>query len=243
MRMNVFLMCGLSLVALPALGEGNKTIESFNKAKKLLEREVYFDHRKTLYCSADFDAKKNVVAPIGFTSKTHKKRAKRIEWEHGVPAQNFGKAFPEWRDGDASCVSNKGKPFKGRKCASKLNRDYRFMQADMYNLFPAIGSVNALRSNYNFVASVNANSDFGSCAMKIDKRKVEPTNESKGRIARTYLYMDYTYSHYRMSKQQRQLMISWDRLYPADAWECQRYKRIKNIQQNDNSIMAQRCKS
>jgi len=237
----MILMIGFSIVAFPAIAQGNKTIESFSKAKKLLERKVYFDHRETLYCSAEFDAKKNVIAPAGFTSKTHKKRAKRLEWEHAVPAQNFGRSFVEWREGDAECVSNKGKSFKGRKCASKQNKEYRYMQSDMYNLFPAIGAVNALRSNYNFVDTVDADSDFGSCAMKIDKRKVEPTNESKGRIARAYLYMDSTYPRYNMSKQQKQLMTAWDSMYPASLWECQRYKRIKDIQKNDNSIMAQRC--
>lgn len=56
-----------------------------------------------------------------------------------------------WRDGHDSCVNSKGKTFKGRKCASKLSKEYRYMQSDMYNLFPAIGSVNALRSNYNLL--------------------------------------------------------------------------------------------
>jgi deoxyribonuclease-1 len=158
-----------------------------------------------------------------------------------VPAQNFGRSFIEWREGDPACVSSKGKAFKGRKCASKLNKEYRYMQADMYNLFPAIGSVNALRSNYNFVATVNTDSDFGSCAMKIDKRKVEPPSESMGRIARTYMYMHEAYPQYKMSKQQKQLMAAWDRLHPTSLWECQRYKRIKSIQNNDNKVMAQRC--
>lgn len=237
----MFFILGLSIPAFPAIGQGNKTIESFNKAKKLLERKVYFDHRKTLYCSAAFDANKNVVAPPGFISNTHKKRAKRIEWEHVVPAQNFGRSFIEWREGDPACVSSKGEAFKGRKCASKLNKEYRYMQSDMYNLFPAIGSVNALRSNYNFVAMVNSGSDFGSCAMKIDKRKVEPTDGSKGRIARTYMYMDETYPRYKMSKQQKQLMTAWDQLHPTTLWECERYKRIKSIQKNENNIMAKRC--
>ena len=41
----------LSFTAIAA----NTTITSFNKAKKTLEKEVYFDHRETLYCSAGFD--------------------------------------------------------------------------------------------------------------------------------------------------------------------------------------------
>lgn len=46
-----------------ALSAGNTTNDSFNKAKKMLEREVYFDHRITIYCGAEFDEKKKVVLP------------------------------------------------------------------------------------------------------------------------------------------------------------------------------------
>ena len=73
----------------------------------------------------------------------HQKRAKRVEWEHVVPAENFGRFFSEWRDGSPECVDSKGRSFKGRKCAEKASREYRFMQADLYNLYPAIGAVNA----------------------------------------------------------------------------------------------------
>lgn len=31
-----------------------------------------------------------------------------------------------------------------------MSAEYRLMQADMYNLFPAVGAVNAIRSNYNY---------------------------------------------------------------------------------------------
>ena len=189
--MTPFHYIGLSsilLLTLPAAhAAGNTTQDSFNKAKRTLERSVYADHRETLYCGATFTAQKAVISPPGFTSKTHVKRAKRIEWEHVVPAENFGRTFTEWRDGHPACIDNKGRVFKGRKCAEKTNTDYRHMQSDMYNLFPAIGSVNALRSNYNFTLLPNVNSAFGACAMKIDDRKAEPPAQARGRIARTYL--------------------------------------------------------
>lgn len=221
---------------------GNESITSFSKAKKLLQKKVYHDHRETIYCSAEFDSKKNVIIPAGFTAQKHKKRAKRIEWEHVVPAENFGRTFSEWREGHPNCVNKKGKSFKGRKCASKMNKEYRLMQSDMYNLFPAIGAVNAMRSNYNFVAQVDAKSGFGSCDMKIANRKAEPPIEARERIARTYLYMDASYKRYNMSKNQKQLMGAWDRMYPASDWECERAKRIGSIQGSGNMIMIGRCK-
>ncbi len=221
----------------------NTQIQSFSSAKKKLEKEIYLapQERHTLYCDAEFDSEKNVIASSGFESKKYKKRAKRIEWEHVVPAENFGRNFTEWRSGDKQCVTSKGKAYKGRRCAEKINAEYRYMQADMYNLYPAIGSVNASRSNYNFVMLGNVQNSFGSCAMKIEKRKVEPPVQSRGVIARAYLYMDTIYPSYKMSRQQRQLMTAWHKIYPVNAWECERAKRIQKIQGNNNQIVQQSC--
>lgn len=125
------LLLAALLFVLPsvAFADGNVWNDSFNKAKKTLEQQVYYDHRVTLYCGATFDEKKNVTLPEGFTVSKHEKRAGKVEWEHVVPAENFGQTFAEWREGDAQCVDNRGKAFKGRKCAEKVNKDYRYMQA------------------------------------------------------------------------------------------------------------------
>lgn len=219
----------------------NEKIESFSKAKKLLEKSVYFDNRETLYCTASFDAKKNIMLPLGYKSEKYVKRSKRVEWEHVVPAENFGRTFTEWREGDAQCVNNKGNAYKGRRCANKASKEYRLMQSDLYNLFPAIGAVNAMRSNYNFTMLPDERSDFGSCQMKIDNRKAEPPITARGRIARTYFYMEQAYSRYSMSKSQRQLMSAWDKQFPVSSWECKRAKRIEKLQGNVNNVIKTRC--
>ncbi|MEI8640981.1 endonuclease [Pseudoalteromonas sp. Hal099] len=233
----------LSILIFSAASAANQEIDSFSKAKRLLEKQVYNNHRITLYCGATFDASKKVTAPTGFSTTKYVKRAKKIEWEHVVPAENFGRTFSEWRDGHKQCVNSKGKSFKGRRCAEKVNTEYRFMQADMFNLYPAIGAVNALRSNYNFTMLPAAQSDFGLCAMKIDERKAEPPEIARGQIARTYLYMENTYKRYNMSKAQRQLMNAWDKMYPVDAWECTRAEKISKLQKNQNDVVKSRCES
>jgi deoxyribonuclease-1 len=219
----------------------NQTNDSFSKAKKNLEKKVYHDHRVTLYCGAEFDSKKHVIPPVGFKTTKHIKRSKKIEWEHVVPAENFGRTFEEWREGNEACVNSKNKAFKGRRCAGKVNKEYRYMQADMHNLFPAIGAVNAMRSNYNFTMLPSEESGFGSCKMKISNKKAEPPVLARGRIARTYLYMDETYKRYSMSRQQKQLMNAWDKMYPVDKWECNRADRITGIQGNTNEVVKKRC--
>ena len=82
---------------------------------------MYNEHRKTLYCDAEFTGNKEVIPPKGFSTDKYLKRAKKIEWEHALPAENFGRTFSEWRDGHEQCVSSKEKAFKGRKCAEKVN--------------------------------------------------------------------------------------------------------------------------
>lgn len=178
-----------------------------------------------------------------FVTTKYQKRANKVEFEHVVPAENFGRGFKEWRNGHPSCIDSKGKSFKGRSCALKVNTEFRYMYADMYNAVPSIGAVNALRSNYNFTMLPNESSDFGSCAMKIENRSVEPPEQSRGRIARTYLYMAMTYDKFKLSNKQRQIMEAWDKMYPISQWECQRAKRIESIQGNAHPILKQRCSS
>lgn len=236
-------------VSFPAIAndevvKGNQTFQSFNKAKKAMERFVISNRRITLYCQVPFNKDKNIILPKGFATSTHAKRAGRVEWEHVVPAENFGRFFSEWREGSPRCVDNRGNPFKGRKCAEKDNIVFRYMQSDLYNLYPAIGAVNAERGNKNFeVLPKNTPNSFGSCSMKISGNKVEPPQGSRGPIARTYKYMAYAYPNYfQMSSSQSRLMDAWDKAYPVQEWECERALKIKQLQGNDNPFVLNFCK-
>lgn len=222
---------------------GNTVFENFTQTKKILEQKVYFDHRVTLYCGYKFDRQKRVSLPGSFRTPSHNPRMNRIEWEHVVPAENFGRTFSEWTRGDRACQGHKGAPFKGRKCAEAVSRDYRLMQSDMYNLYPAVGVVNQLRSNYRFVQlPAEAKSTFGSCQMKIARNQVEPPERSRGAIARTHLYMEATYPRFHMNPQQKRQMQAWDAQYPVDPWECLRAKRIEKLQGNENPFVKEACR-
>lgn len=65
---------GIGLVATAAIGAGNQYNDDFRIAKRILENDVYSDHRVTLYCEAPFDKKKNVDLPSGFTTPGFEKR-------------------------------------------------------------------------------------------------------------------------------------------------------------------------
>lgn len=116
------------------------------------------------------------------------------------------------------------------------------MEADLHNLAPAIGAVNAARRNYRF-EMVPDGPEWGSCAMRISGRKAEPSDAAKGIVARTHLYFADAYSsRYRLSRAQRRLFEAWDRQFPPDAWECERERRIAKVQGNRNEVTARQCR-
>ena len=141
-------------------------------------------------------------------------RIKRIEWEHIMPAQNFGKHLPCWKEG-------------GRK-ACKNDPTFAKMESDKQNLVPAIGEINGDRSNFRYAeAPTNLKyTQYGNCKVYTDfkAKRFYPANYSKGWIARSYLYMSKTYN-IRLSDQERKLMEAWDKQYPIDEKE----KRIREL--------------
>lgn len=166
-------------------------------------------------------------------------RAKRIEWEHLIPAENFGRAFSCWREGNSACVTAKGKTYKGRRCCEKVNKEYRIMQADMHNLFPAIGELNADRSNHKFDFELPAQSQYGECKFEVDfkAKRAKVREEIRGVIARDYLYFNKQYNM-KLSKQEKQKFEAWHKMYPANEWEIERNKRITKIQGNSNEFIS-----
>ena len=199
----------LVLAIFPSAFAQNTTIDSFNRAKKLLT-QVFAGHETEFYCGCPYAGHEVDLASCGYQSKKDPDRAKRLEWEHVVPAEAFGQSFPEWREGHPACVDSKGKAFKGRNCARKMSTQFRSMEADLYNLQPAIGEINGLRSNYSMEMIPGEKREFGACDVEIENRKIEPRPEIRGDIARTYMYMEWAYpGHGIISRSNQKLFAAW----------------------------------
>ncbi|EAI0508051.1 endonuclease [Campylobacter coli] len=182
--------------------------KSFEESKKELVKfynDLGSSYWYDFYCQAPF--KVNKKGKIN-------QRIKRIEWEHIMPAQNFGKHLPCWKEG-------------GRK-ACKNDPTFAKMEADKQNLVPAIGEINGDRSNFRYAeAPTNLKyTQYGNCKVYTDfkAKRFYPANYSKGWITRSYLYMSKTYN-IRLSDQERKLMEAWDKQYPMDEKE----KRIREL--------------
>jgi len=222
--------------------------ESFNKSKQELKKK-HRGHQKTIYCDCSYNYidKSNMIdkKSCGYIPRNkHTKkgkiniRAKRIEWEHIIPAENFGRQFSCWRDGGNNCIDSKGKAYKGRKCCERVNKQYKVMQADMHNLQPAIGELNADRSNYRFDFGIPIKGQYGECNFEVDfkARRAKIKEDIRGVVARTYLYFNDRYKM-KLSKQELQKYQIWNKTHPPTEWEKKRNMRIENIQGNSNSFI------
>lgn len=212
------------LVALLIFNVAHAAQPSFSKSKRILA-EIYADQPVSFYCGCDYKKQGKKLIPdldsCGYDPRKNAKRAKRIEWEHVMPAWAFGHQLQCWQDG-------------GRKNCRK-NPNFKQMEADMHNLVPAVGEVNGDRSNYRFGMLEGEKRAYGSCDVEIDfkARKAEPAPYLRGDIARTYFYMRDMYG-VRLSKQQRRMFEAWAKQDPVDDWERKRNDLIEERQGNRN---------
>ena len=219
------------------INQGNKKISSFSKAKKFA-LEIYKGMETTFYCGCKFENKIVNHQSCGFIPKHESPRSFRVEWEHVVPAYNFGRSFKEWTQGHPACVNNQGKKFKGRKCARKTSKEFNLMESDLYNLVPAIGEVNGNRGHLPIGLVDTLTQKYGACETKISNLAIEPRDQIKGFIARTYKYMHLNYpGHGIISKKNRKLFDEWDKRYPPSPEEYKRAQRIFLHQENKNQFL------
>ena len=233
---------GGTLSGLPST-KGNSTIATFDRSKRELKKlYVKAGHFTEFYCGSTFDEDFNLDhSKSGFRFRKNEERANRIEWEHIVAAESFGQSFAEWRDGHPECVDSKGQPYKGRKCAAKASQLFQLMEADMYNLVPAIGEVNGDRSNYRFDMIQDEKREYGRCNMEIEDRIAEPPDDKFGDIARTYMYMEAAYGRGVIAQSNIKLFEAWNKMDPVDTWECKRARLVEQVQGNTNTILEKAC--
>ena len=208
--------------------------DSFSQAKRLLRDHVYFDQnqtRGTFYCGCTFSwvgksGGRTNLESCGFNVTKMPERAARIEWEHVVPASSGGRHMACWREG-------------GRSNCQSTSESFNRMEADMFNLVPSVGSVNAMRSNNNYGMVAGGYEDLGACPTKVGNtdRIFEPRDEVKGAAARVTFYMSDRYN-IRLSRGQQAVLKAWDRQYPVTSWELERNRRISRAMGHTNPFVT-----
>jgi len=238
------LLLSLTLGPASAATLRNGKIKNFREARKIAAK-IHTEHPFTIYCGCRFEGKEVNLESCGYKARGRKNTVSRLNWEHVVPAENFGRSFVEWREGSPEC-RRKGRKYKGRRCAEK-NPEFNRMEADLFNLWPEISELNRLRSNFNMAdlggaGAHPASKSFGGCQAVLSERKFEPMDRAKGIVARTYMYMNQAYpGHGIISDKNEKLFEAWDKKFPVTEWECRRAKKIRAVQGNENTILQDRC--
>ena len=224
---------GVAVKVLP-----NTSIESFSAAKVRVYR-IFESHAETFYCACAYTERTVKANHCSFSSTKFKNRSRRTEMEHVVPAHAFGQSFLAWREGHPTCVNGKGLSFKGRRCAERVSQAFRRMSADLYNLRPVVGALNALRQNYAMAELEGEPRDFGVCDVEISRRKFEPRVAIRGDIARIYFYMDAAYpGRGVIARSQRKLFLAWHRSDPVSEEELRFAKAVEAVQGNENPFVT-----
>lgn len=189
----------------------------FRDAKNLL-RALHEKYPFEVYCGCQFSRGRDIDANCGLRTNKFANRSDRIEWEHVVPASDFGRQMPCWREAPGKT--------SGRKWCERTDDRFRRMEGDPYNLLPAIGSLNAIRSNHRYGEVPGEKRQFGSCDFEIEDRIVEPPDFIKGDVARIYFYFEDRYNH-RISSSQRKLFLAWHAQDPIDDYERMRAQDVE----------------
>jgi deoxyribonuclease-1 len=205
---------------------------SFKDAKRALRVVYDATPHETLYAGCAFE--KWRVDWSRCCLKREGKRA-RLEWEHVVPASAFGRKFREWTEGHPDCVKRTGKPFKGRRCATRTSDRFSHMEGDMHNLMPSLGAINGARSWYPVALIDGEERRFGSCDVEVKDERFEPRPAARGELARAYLYMADAYPEYGiLDGETRPMMQKWHEADPPNSWERERNGQIQKLQGNLN---------
>lgn len=132
-------------------------------------------------------------------------------------------------------MTNK-KSYKGRNCCRKIDYKFNKIESDLHNLVPSVGTINRIRSNYDFTDEKNLSSSIHGCNIKYDRKKklFTPPEHARGMIARIYLYMARKY-HISLEPEQRQLFIKWHEMHPPRLWEVKRNEIIRKVQGDSNT--------
>lgn len=245
-------MYKLLLATTVLLISSNLHAMSFSTAKKKLET-IYNNKTSTFYCGCEleWDMNEGKLQPnfssCGYTPRNQLTskgkiniRALRIEWEHKIPAEEFGQQLGCWK----SYKDDKGKTVSARNACRKNSEKFKAMEGDLHNLEPAIGEINGDRSNFRYNMIEGEERVYGRCDAEVDfsTRVFEPAENIRGDIARVYFYFESEYG-LKISRKQKQLFNAWDKIDPVDAQECKIHREKSAIMGVSNPFVEDACKN
>ena len=239
-KVTAFLIGSFTLMTLSAHAQNyqyqNETRDALKRVYQTLNSE--FGQTSTLHCGCNIKYIPKAqythwvpdLSSCGYQVRLNQKRANRIEVEHIMPAWDFGHQRKCWQEG-------------GRKNCDN-DELFKMMEADLHNVYPTVGEINADRRHFKFTDWGVPSPNYGSCEMVVDFKgqRAQPPKRARGQIARAYLYMAQKYD-VKIPSEQLATYKDWDKSYDVTAFECRRNELIKQVQGNDNPFITKRCLS
>jgi deoxyribonuclease-1 len=234
---SLLLILSLTLPAwLPLHANASQISSSFSKAKQKLYKLVYQNQGETFYVNCSWQKKKVDLTSCNLQnsfSTKESKRAKRTEAEHVIPASWLYKKNGKFRQ---CYLDAKAQRTSARKHCQRNDEEYRSAHNDLVNLRPAVGAINAARSNKPFAEKLSGKRETtyrgNRKNITISSRVVIPDVKIRGDVARIALYMQRTYGA-TYSKRQKELFSKWNLEDPVSNQEVDLAKKINQLQNTD----------
>lgn len=191
------------------------TYNSYDKVRdEVFWVELYNSGGTTLYCGLSFTAGRKLVNALELTI------------EHAYPA--------DWIAKHHGC-QNRG------SCRKKA---YKYAEADMHNLWPAIKNINSSRGKLPLgeISDVRHRRFEEFCPdykrTSGDDAIVEPRDPVKGDMARSILYMLDSYDLPLPPRMSRDMLLKWHMEDKPDQIEIKRNNDIKKLQKSANPYIS-----
>ncbi|MBL8946344.1 MAG: endonuclease [Myxococcales bacterium] len=194
--------------------------------------ELHAAHRQSFFCGCSYTPQMRTIRQsCGYKTRADDSLAHDIVWTRVVPPDAFGAHRTCWTT--ESCRRDDGTSFGGIECCRKQDPVFAAMEADLFNIVPAIAEVAKDRSDFPFGEIKGEERMYGACDIEVDgaKRVAEPPERVRGDIARVYLYMRAAYGdELKVPADQWTRFETWQAEDPPDDWERQRAAAIMAIQ-------------
>lgn len=213
--------------------------ENRSQAKNVLKM-VYLDYKKTFLNGCDYSYDPHSCmdkSMVDTRSCSVDEVNETMKWMQVVPDTFYGR--------HKSCMIEKPcinvftkEAFGSPMCCRRIDKQYREMEADLFNLVPVVTSLARLQKGRTFGEVKRVTQGIGD--VKIGKRHIEPPQQVKGDVARIYLYMDERYT-LDLSPQQKALFLKWHHEDSVDAKECTLAKIFQKVQGGENPWLTRWC--
>jgi len=181
---------------------------------------IYKGNPRTFFCGCAFENKYVNKKKCGQNVPKIPTRESQLTWTHIVPLERAAKRFDCWKKGGLDYC---------RATSKKFNR----LESDLYNLVPVIGKFDLVKKNYAYTMVPGHLKKFAmGCSVDIDSAHniIEPPLRLRGRIARTYFYLEKVYG-IGLTPEERHLYAMWNKQVPPDLDEIELNDLISSVQE------------